>query len=131
MKQALQALLIAPNPVDRMAIMTGKKKITIREGHRDYHPGPLMICCHIQPWTVLTSITEARLTILAAVSAEEFQADGYDSLEKAVEDLKTYYPNITIYSPVTVIKWGDLDENSFYAKKENIDFYAEVNGITL
>lgn len=132
MKQALQALLIADNPLVRMSIMLGDKKITIREGHRDYKLGPVMICCHLAPWTVLTTIEEVRLTTLAEITQEELEADGYTDHQNMLDDLKShYYPNLTMDSPMTVIRWGDLDPNNYYSKKENIDFYAEVNGITV
>jgi hypothetical protein len=35
MKRALQAILIAPDPVVRLNIMLGEKNITIREGQMD------------------------------------------------------------------------------------------------
>ena len=130
MKQALQALLISPDPAARLAIMLGQKRITIREGHRDYRTGPVMICCHIAPWAVLTTITEVKLTTLAEISQEELTADGYTDHDNMLDDLKShYYPNLTMDSPMTVIKWGDLDPNSFYAQISNIDFYAEVYGL--
>jgi len=128
-KQALQAILISTDPQTRLDIMLGRKKITIREGHRDYKVGPVMICCHIAPWAVLTKITEVRLTTLADVAQEELEADGYIDHRGMLEDLRGYYPDINFDSPVTVIKWGDLDPNSFYAQIHNIDFYAEVNGL--
>jgi hypothetical protein len=130
MKPALQAILIAPDPAARLEIMLGRKKITVREGHRDYHTGPVMICCHIAPWTVMTTITEVKLTTLAEITQEELEADGYTDHDNMLDDLKShYYPNLTMDSPMTVIKWGDLDPNSFYAKMGNIDFYAEVYGL--
>ena len=129
MKQALQALLISPDPVVRLAIMLGKKKLTIREGYRDYRIGPVMICCHIAPWAVMTKITTVRLTTVEELKQDELLADGYQDHEQALNDLRNYYPDLTMSSPVTVIEWGDLDPQSFYANRKAVEFYAEVNGI--
>jgi len=129
MKQALQAILIAPDPAVRLAIMLGKKKITIREGHRSYHEGPVMICCHIDPWVVLTRITKVRHTAMNEVTPEEMRGDGYSSREEMLESLKAFYPKITIGSPVTIIEWGNLDKDCFYAKGTNIMDYARAYGI--
>lgn len=130
MKQALQALLIAPDPLMRLSIMLGKKKLTIREGHRDYREGPVIICCHVAPWAVMTKITSVRLTTVAELTPDELLADGYTKgHQQALADLRRYYPNLTMTSPVTVIEWGEIDPNSFYADMNNVAFYAEVNGV--
>ncbi len=128
MKQALQAILIAPNPAVRLAIMLGKKKITIREGHRDYKTGPVMICCHVEPWAVLTTIVDVRYTTLAEITQEELEADGYTDHENMLNDLKShYYSNLTMDSPMTVIRWGDLDEKSYFADIAKVETYAKDN----
>jgi hypothetical protein len=127
MKPALQAILISPDSLVRLAIMLGKKKITIREGHRDYHEGPVMICCHIDPWAVMATITSVRHTTLAEVTREEYTADGYSSQVQMLEDLRQYYPNMTMESDVTVISWDKV--TGALTELDHIKFYAEINGI--
>lgn len=79
LKHQLQALHIAPDDGIRRAIERGDETIAIREGHRDYRHGPVMICCRIEPWCVMARITEVRHCGLAEATAEECRADGYAS----------------------------------------------------
>ncbi len=105
---ALQALLIAPDLQVRANILSGKKKITIREGYRDYYEGPTMICCHIQPWAVQVDITDVYHVALGEVEAEDFEADGFSSQLDLLHGLRKYYPGIDYQSPVTVIHWDNV-----------------------
>ena len=73
MKRALQAILIAPDSKVRLAIMLGEKKVTIREGHRDYTVGPVMVCCHLVPWAIMATITSVRHTEVIEVTEEEIK----------------------------------------------------------
>jgi len=45
----MASILIAPDPVMRENILSGVKRITIREGFRVYKEGLAMICCHVEP----------------------------------------------------------------------------------
>lgn len=105
MKQPLQALLIAPDETMRANILTGLKRITIREGHRDYREGPTMVCCHLEPWAVQVYITKVSHRTLAEVSEAEWEADGFRSQENMLDEMRQYYPTMTLDSPVTVIRW--------------------------
>lgn len=129
MKQALQAILIAPDPAVRLAIMLGKKKITIREGHRDYKIGPVMICCHIVPWAIMSSIVYVKHTTLSHVLNEELRSDGYKDHNDMLCGLQKFYPNIKMNSPVTVLKWDKLE--GFYTDIDNVYTYAEENGLSM
>lgn len=127
MKPALPALLISPDVKERLKIMVGKKRITIREGHRDYRPGIVMICCPDVPWIVQATIVDVKHTVLSKVTKEEWEADGYENQEQMLSDLTKYYPAITKESDVTVIKWdkitGKLTEPIMvlkYARKNNV-----------
>lgn len=109
MKRPMVALLISPDPMARHAILHGTKRVTIREGHRDYQPGDrLMICCHIEPWAVMSEIESVRHTTLAEVVKEEYVSDGYNTSKEMLLDLRKFYPNISWGSPVTVIWWGAI-----------------------
>lgn len=109
MKQPLYALLIAPIPEMRQAILDGRKKITIREGHRDYRNGKAMLCCHLEPWAVMAEITNVRHTTLREVTEEEYVADGFESQDDLLLGMQRFYPNMTTDSPVTVIRWDNLE----------------------
>ena len=104
------ALLISPDPDDRQAILAGDKAITIRAGHRDYQAGDkVMLCCHVDPWAVLTTVVSVRHTSLAEVGPLEWEADGFDSHEDMVEGLERYYGPMFPQQNVTVIRWGDIE----------------------
>jgi len=108
MKRALQALLISPNERNREKILKGEKKITIREGHRDYVLSKVMLCCPIDPWCVEAEITGVRHCILKEVTAIECSDEGYDSQKKMIKDLQHYYPELTLDSKVTIIRWDNV-----------------------
>lgn len=105
LKYPLQALLIAPDHGARVAILYGDKLITIREGWRDYRPGPVMLCCHVVPWAVLAEITSVRHCILREVTEEEWKNDGFFSQDGLLRGLQRFYSHMTLDSPVTVIRW--------------------------
>ena len=108
LKWPLQALLIAPDQKMRTAILEKIKKITIREGHRDYHPGPVMLCCHLVSWAVMADIVEVKHCTLIDVTIEEYRADGFENKAELASGMKKFYPNMNLDSPVTVIRWENV-----------------------
>ena len=105
MKQPMQALLIAPEPEMRDDIHYHRKEITIREGHRDYNLGVAMLCCQIIPWAVMVDVTSVRHCFAKEVTPEEYEADGYASLEDMCQQMKRFYPKFDMDSPVTIVRW--------------------------
>ena len=84
------------------------KKITIREGHRDYKPGQtVMLSCHVEPWAVQVKITTVKHCMLGEVTSEEYLADGFESKARMLEGMRKFYPALGWESPVTVIRWKD------------------------
>lgn len=107
MKVPLVALLFAKEHHE--PIVRAEKKITIREGHRDYRADtPVVLCCHIASWAVMADITNVRHCLLQEVTEEEWRADGYDSQEHMLESLRSYYSDLTLSSPVTIIQWENV-----------------------
>lgn len=98
---------IARDEVMRTNILSGKKKITIREGHRDYRPGLAVIACHLDPWAVMVDITDVKHCTLADITPEEWESDGFTSQQNLLEGMRQFYPNLTFESPVTVIRWDN------------------------
>lgn len=109
LRDPLLALKISFDPKQRIAILRDEKKITIREGHRDYRPGPVALFCHIVPWAVMAEITEVRHTLLKDVTREEWKDDGFESRQELLRGLQRYYSKIGWESPVTVIRWDNLE----------------------
>ena len=104
MKRALQAILIAGEEM-RDDTINGIKNITIREGHRDYTPGKVLLGCHILNWAVMREIISVRHTTIREVKKEEYFLDDFRSREDMLDGLRKYYPDLTMDSPVTVIQW--------------------------
>ena len=107
MKQPLYALLIAPDEEMRYRVETGEKTITLREGHRDYRPGLVMLSCEKVPWAVMADITDVRHCTLRDVTEDEWTADGFVSQADLLTQMRRYYPKLELDSPITVIRWKD------------------------
>lgn len=128
MKPALQAILIASNNHQmKINVMTGYKSISFREGHRDYHVGPLILCDELEPWVVKANIYEVQHKIMSQLTQEEWESDGFTSQESMLNGMRFYYPDITMESPVTVVRWNNV--SGFWTEKENIEDYAERYGV--
>jgi len=128
MKPALQAILIASNNHQmKINVMTGYKSITFREGHRDYHVGPVMLCDELESWVVKANIYDVQHKILSQLTQEEWEADGFSSLEDTLGGLWVYYKDITMDSPVTVVKWNNI--SGIWTEEENIKMFAEQYGV--
>lgn len=104
MKRAMQAILIAGKDF-MVDVLSGKKKITIREGHRDYSEGPVLLGCPVLNWAVSHNIVDVRHTTLADVSLADLETDGFKNHNIALNVLKGFYPTMTLESEVTVVKW--------------------------
>lgn len=110
LKKPLVALRIAPNREERLAILDGRKKITIRDGYREgYNVGrPVMLCCQIDPWCVMADITKVRHCLLREVTEDECRAGGFSSREEFLTGMRQFYPEIKWNSAVTVISWDNV-----------------------
>ena len=104
MKRALRAILIAGRKMEE-DVRYNKKKITIREGHRDYNEGHVLIGCDKLDWCVMRTIISVRHTTISEITKEECKDDGFYDHTQLIETLKGFYPNINWNSPVTVIRW--------------------------
>jgi hypothetical protein len=107
-KPPLVALLMADCFLE--PICSGEKKITIREGMRDYKAGQKVVLCKCGNeddigWARMATITEVSVCTLKNVDIEDLNADGMKDLDDAVQCLRDFYPNVTKESPVTVIRW--------------------------
>lgn len=108
MKQPLQALLIAGEAMGRGTIL-GHKTISIREGHRGYRAGePLILCCEKIGWSAMADVTSVRHCALKEVSENELLDDGFPNHAVALETLQRFYPNMSMDSDVTIIRWNNV-----------------------
>lgn len=108
LKKPLQALLISPDKKSRERILSEEQNTTIIKGWRTYQKGYAVLCCPIEPWCVGAEIDSIRYTRTKKVTKNEYNKMGYASHKDMVEDLKNFYPNINLESPVTVISWKNI-----------------------
>ena len=106
LKKPLQALLMAEELVDETA--DGSKYITIREGWRHYVPGKVVICCPEIAWCMMKMITEVIHTTPRDCEEQYYRGEEWVDREEMVYDLQRFYPDLTMDSPITVIKFEDL-----------------------
>ena len=109
-KRPLVALLMADCFCD--PILNGEKKITIREGWRDYQPGEKVVLCRagdvLEPeygWAFMAKIISVDHLILKDAPIQHLQDDGMKDLQDAVSCLREFYPDINENSPITIIRW--------------------------
>jgi len=111
MKRPVVGLLIQGEDA-RDEVVSGWKTVTIREGDRDYQVGDrLTLFCPWLNWSVIAEVTYVRRSLAADVLPEDLADAGYKSHEEMVEALRSFggaYSELTLSSPVTVIRWGDV-----------------------
>lgn len=111
MKRPVVGLLIAGQEA-KEAVVRGWKTITIREGHRDYQVGDrLALFCPWLNWSVFAEVTYVWQGLIREVPEQDLRDDGYETHLAMLEDLKSFggaYATMTLDSPVTVIRWGDV-----------------------
>jgi len=107
MDRALRGLIMADDDMIQ-ATFDGRKCITIREGHRDYSPGPVLIADKDLTKAIMKKITNVRHTTIGELTQEELHDDGFTDWRSAVNCLSQWYPNITWRSEVTVIRWENV-----------------------
>jgi hypothetical protein len=107
LKHPLQALLITRDSHED--VIAERKKISIREGHRDYREGlPFVLCCPDTSFCVKADLISVRHCLASQVNEKEWKDDGYSSLSEMISDLRKYYPYLTTKSPVTVLRWNNV-----------------------
>jgi hypothetical protein len=101
LRPPLQALLLAEELIADTE--SGEKFQTVREGHRDYKPGKVVFACPEVAWATTKTITKVKHTTPRKCSVPDYKDEGWNSREHMVEDLKRFYPDLTMDSPITVI----------------------------
>ena len=104
MKRALQAILIAGEEM-KQDVLNNTKQITIREGHRDYTNGPVLIGCHELNWSTMREIVDVRYCTLREVPRIDYEADGFETQSEMLDCLAQFYPHINWDSEVTIVRW--------------------------
>lgn len=109
LRRPLTALLLAPDPQVWTDVLLGKKRITVREGHRDYREETAaVLCSHELNVALMIDITSVRHCLLSELTEEELASDGFLDHKDCVMQLRQFYPDIDLFSPVTVIRWDNV-----------------------
>lgn len=124
LKNPLYGLLIADDVQMRFNLITGVKRISIREGHRDYRLGDVLIGDSENTFVVTATITEVKHVLLSQVTREEWEADGFVSQEDMLAKMRQFYPKIELSSEVTVLFWKDV--RGFWATPEGIEDFKSL-----
>lgn len=108
-KNPLYALLISPDHAMRRKIELGLISATIRQGWRKYDVGPVMLGCEKEPWVVMADIEEVRHTRIQGLDQPTKARTGFSVHPQGLlEDLRKFYPDLTLTSQVTVICWTNV-----------------------
>lgn len=102
----LQALCLAPDLL--IDTIEGRKPISIRLGHRDYHPGPVVLCSPELGICVEAEITSVVHSSMLKVHQQDLWDAGYKDIIHAHLGLKRFYPLIRMEDEVTVIRWKNV-----------------------
>jgi hypothetical protein len=124
LKNPLYGLLIADDPQMRLNLITGVKRISIREGHRDYRLGDVLIGDSENTFVVTATFSDIKHVLLSEVTREEWEADGFTSQEDMLAKMKEFYPKITLDSEVTVLFWKNV--RGYWTTQEGIEYFREV-----
>jgi hypothetical protein len=108
MRPALQALLYAPDVALWSDVILGKITATVRTEHRDYRPGPVMLCCHLASACVMAEVTEVIHCRLDEVPELKRRRAGYETAEAMLDGMRRFYPDIGPASAVTIVAFGRL-----------------------
>ncbi len=102
MKELMMAVDLYPVVVDNV------KKITIRQGIRDFDPGDDLKIINVdQPKQfVLREVSEVyKFRQADMVPRRLLRADGFTSSDNFFESMQRFYPEFDALTPVTVICW--------------------------
>ena len=102
-RPALQALIFVPELVPQ--IQTGEKLNTVREGHRDYKEGQVLLGSPETNWCAMKTITTVTHTTIAKMARKDYLHQGWADRNQVLTDMQGYYPNLTMDSPITVVWW--------------------------
>jgi hypothetical protein len=102
-KKVLQAIEVDPEWHEK--VENNEKRVTIREGARDYVNGKVILYWTPISWCLTKEIISVEHIILKDISNETAQEDGFTNQTDLKEKLTKYYPKISNDSIVSVIRW--------------------------
>lgn len=94
MKAPAQAILFE-GVEKRDAILTGRKTSTVRLGHRNFVPGPVILCDPKLGWAVQALLGKIEWTHVGKA----------EDPEGVLASVRKYYPSIDRESPISIVHW--------------------------
>lgn len=90
-------------------IRSAEKLTTIRKGRRDVALGDLRFeGATDESLSEVVNVTSVIFTTLAGVSKAVLESDGFEDHDDALEQMKRFYPDITLNTEVTVIDFAGV-----------------------
>jgi len=108
LKKVLQAIEIG-DPKEWVGTLWGEKTVSVREGPRDYHEGPVILISPDGSQSVQADLIKSRRCIINDVNNEELAGDWYRSKDHMIDDLGIYYSDIGLESEITVPMWKNVN----------------------
>ena len=97
-------------PRFREPILTGNKRVTIRQGRliSDFPLLRAVEACFGDGTTIQLFITGIEIARLCDLSLQTLRDDGFDTVEAAVQGLREWYPALDLHSVVTAFRFTVL-----------------------
>lgn len=107
--EVLKALLIARDERMWDDILSERKKISIREGHREVSEGrPLVLFTPEWNYVVLVDVLRVRRVQVRDLTPLEIERDGYASRAALIDGLRRFYPGLNLDTSITVVEWHNV-----------------------
>lgn len=91
------------DPTFLESVDSGKKTTTVRAGHRSYNAGPLIL--RFGETARDAVLLQCRFTTLGALTENDAQTDGFQSVRELITALLRYYPDLIETSPITIVEF--------------------------
>lgn len=91
------------------AVISGKKRITIRPGYRDFNPGDIIRIENTEDsdqYVERTVFEVLKFIQACRIPNRYIKEDGFNSTVEMELVLQRFYPDFNEISPVTIIYWS-------------------------
>lgn len=105
-RRLLTALLVEPQ--HHKAVEAGESVALIKDGHRNYNEGIVILAWYLTSWCRLGIIRRVVHTSVDFLTDDECIKCGFVNTESAVEHLRKKYPGLNFSSDITIVEFREL-----------------------
>jgi len=87
------------------AILSGKKRATIRVGARNVRPGMIIILAVGGKPFAKARVVSVRRKKVREITEEETRKEGFSDFTELYAALRSHYPGLSLDDEVTIIEW--------------------------